>query len=282
MTVRNSSSAGGAVAGGVAGIARSSALTAMRAELGVVVALLAAVGLAWWSTADRMAGMDAGPGTALGSLGWFIGVWATMMAAMMLPSLAPTAAVFAVSVRRRLDRVLLFVGGYLLVWCVAGIGAYGLFELARSLFAGSLAWHRGGDWLAAGVLAGAGLYQLTPLKRTFLSRCRDSWRSPNTATQDERPGALGLGLRNGGWCLGCSWALMAALFALGVMSLAWMGLIALLVVFEKVGPSERAARLAAAGLLVLLAVAILAVPHEVPGFVVPGSPDSPHNMTMMG
>ena len=68
-------------------------LVAMRAELGIVAALLAAAGLAWWLTADRMAGMDAGPGTALGALGWFTGVWAMMMAAMMLPSLAPTAAV---------------------------------------------------------------------------------------------------------------------------------------------------------------------------------------------
>jgi hypothetical protein len=67
-------------------------LAAMRTELGVVATLLAAAGLAWWSTAERMAGMDAGPGTALGSLSWFMGVWAMMMAAMMLPSLAPTAA----------------------------------------------------------------------------------------------------------------------------------------------------------------------------------------------
>ena len=120
--------------------------------------------------------MDAGPGTALGSVGWFTGVWATMMAAMMLPSLAPTAAVFAASVRRELSRVLLFAGGYLLVWSVAGIGAYGLFELGRSLFAGSLAWHSGGRWLAAGVLALAALYQLTPLKRAFLLRCRSPLR----------------------------------------------------------------------------------------------------------
>jgi Predicted metal-binding integral membrane protein (DUF2182) len=115
----------------------SSPLTVLRAELGIVAALLAAAGLAWWFTVDRMAGMDAGPGSALGSVGWFTGVWATMMAAMMLPSLAPVAAVFATSVRRELSRVLLFAAGYLLVWSVAGIAAYGLFELGRSLFAGS-------------------------------------------------------------------------------------------------------------------------------------------------
>src|SRR5439155_965656 len=112
----------------------------------MVAALLAAAGMASWATADRMAGMEAGPGTALGCVAWFSGVWATMMAAMMLPSLAPTAAVFAALVRRELSRVLLFAGGYLLVWSVAGIGVYGLFELGRSLFAGSLAWHSGGRW----------------------------------------------------------------------------------------------------------------------------------------
>jgi predicted metal-binding membrane protein len=251
-----------------------SPFTAMRTELGIVAALLGAAALAWWSTAERMAGMDAGPGTALGSVGWFTGVWATMMAAMMLPSLAPTAAVFAASVRRELGRVLLFAGGYLLVWSVAGLGAYGLFELGANLFGGSLAWHSGGRWLAAGVLALAALYQLTPLKRAFLMRCRSPLGLLDSSWQDTRPGAIVIGLRNGGWCLGCSWALMAALFALGVMSLTWMALVAVLVALEKVGPWRRGARLATAGVLVVLAAAILAVPHELPGFVVPGSPTS--------
>ena len=91
-----------------------------------------------------------------------------------------------------------------------------------------------------------------------------------------------MGLRSGGWCLGCSWALMAALFALGVMSLTWMALIAGVVAVEKVGPWGRAARVATAGVLVVLAVAILAVPHDVPGFVVPGSSGSMHAMRAMG
>jgi predicted metal-binding membrane protein len=257
-------------------------VAAMRTELRTVAALLAAAGLAWWSTADRMAGMDAGPGTALGSVGWFTGVWATMMAAMMLPSFAPSAAVFAATVRRELSRVLLFACGYLLVWSVAGVGAYGLFELGKSLFAGSLAWHTGGRLLAAAVLALAALYQLTPYKRAFLLRCRSPLRSLDTSRQNTRLEALVMGMRNGGWCLGCSWALMAALFALGVMSLTWMGLIAVLVALEKIGPWARGARLTTAGVLVVLAVAILAVPHEVPGFVIPGSPASPQMMKAMG
>lgn len=261
---------------------RNSPLTAMRTELGIVAALLAAAGLAWWSSAERMAGMDAGPGAALGSLGWFTGVWATMMAAMMLPSLAPAAAVFAASVRRELSRVLLFAAGYLLIWGGAGIGAYGLLDLGKSLLAGSLAWHSGGRWLAAGVLVLAALYQLTPPKRAFLSRCRGGERSPDTSSQGTVSGALAMGLRNGRWCLGCTWALMAALFALGVMSLSWMAVIAVLVAFEKIGPWPRGARLTTAGTLVVLATAILVVPHEVPGFVVPGSPAAPHAINAMG
>jgi predicted metal-binding membrane protein len=275
-------SATGEVVGVGVGRVSFSPLTAMRTEFGMVAALLAAAGLAWWSTADRMAGMDSGPGSALGSVGWFTAVWATMMAAMMLPSLAPTAAVFAAFVRREFSRVLLFAGGYLLVWSVAGIGAYGLFELGKSLFAGSLAWHSGGRWLVAGVLALAALYQLTPLKRSFLLRCRSPQRLLDTSWQNTRPGALVIGLRNGGWCLGCSRALMAALFALGVTSLTWMGLIAVLVALEKVGPSERGARWTSAGVLVVLAAAVLAVPHEVPGFVVPGAPASLHMVKTMG
>jgi predicted metal-binding membrane protein len=260
----------------------SSPLTAMRTELGIVAGLLAVAALAWWSTAERMTGMDAGPGTALGSLGWFTGVWATMMAAMMLPSLAPAAAVFAASVRRELSRVLLFAAGYLLVWGVAGIVAYGLFELGNDLFAGSLAWNGGGRWLAAGVLTLAALYELTPPKRVFLSRCRGAERILDSSSQGTRPGAFAIGLRNGGWCLGCTWALMAGLFALGVMSLAWMGLIAVLVALEKIGPSARGTRLATAVTLVVLAAAILTVPHDVPGLVVPGSPANPHAMKAMG
>ncbi len=256
--------------------------TAVRAEPGMVAAVLTAAGLAWWSTIDRMAGMNAGPGTDLGALGWFTGVWAVMMAAMMLPSLAPTAAVYAALVRREPSRVLLFAGGYLLVWSAAGVLAYELFELGKSLFAGALAWQGGGRWLAACVLMLAALYQLTPFKHAFLTRCRSPLQFLQATWSEDRLGAFAMGLRNGGWCLGCSWALMAALFAVGVMSLTWMALIAGLVALEKVGPWGRAAKMATAGVLVVLAVAILAVPRDVPGFAVPVSPNAMHTMKAMG
>lgn len=259
-----------------------SPLRAMRSEPAIVAALLAVGGVAWFWTAQRMAGMDGGPGTPLGSLGWFTGIWVTMMAAMMLPSLAPTAAVFSATARRDGSRILLFAAGYLLVWSVVGLAAYGLFELGSSLFAGTLAWHRGGRWLVASVLLVAALYELTPAKRAFLSRCRGSLPFSSASRKATRGDAFALGARSGGSCLGCTWALMAALFALGVMSLAWMGMIAALVAIQKIGPWGRGARLASAAILVLLAVAILLVPHEIPGFVVPGSPAAPSMEKMMG
>ncbi|MGH9206767.1 MAG: DUF2182 domain-containing protein, partial [Acidimicrobiales bacterium] len=73
----------------------------MRSRLGVVSLLLLGAGVAWWSTVARMSGMDAAPGTGLGTLGWFTGVWVVMMAAMMVPSFAPTAAVYATLTHRR-------------------------------------------------------------------------------------------------------------------------------------------------------------------------------------
>jgi predicted metal-binding membrane protein len=255
---------------------------AVGSRLGVVSVLLVVAGLAWWSTAARMSGMDAGPGTGLGTLGWFTGVWVVMMAAMMLPSLAPTAAVYANLARRHEpSRSLLFVGGYLLLWSAAGVVAYGLFELGRSLFAGDLAWSSNGRWLAGGVLALAALYQLTPLKGACLAKCRSPMRVLGERWREGRLGALAMGVRSGGWCIGCSWALMAALFAVGVMSLTWMALVAALVALEKIGPSPRLARVATATVLAALAVGIFAAPHQVPGLVVPGSPAAMHAMKAM-
>jgi predicted metal-binding membrane protein len=254
----------------------------MRVRLGLVVLLLALAAVAWWSTADRMAGMDAGPGTDLGALGWFLGVWVVMMAAMMFPSLAPTVALYARMTRRRApDRALLFTSGYLLVWGAAGLVAYGLFELGRSLFSGDLAWHGGGRWFAAGVLAVAALYELTPLKDVCLAKCRSPVGFLVGTWRDGRFGALEMGSRHAGWCLGCCWALMAALFALGVMSLIWMAFIAALIALEKIVPWRRAVMWGTTAVLLALAVAVLAAPDAVPGLVVPGSHSAMHAMNAM-
>jgi predicted metal-binding membrane protein len=243
-----------------------------------VAALLATAAVAWWWTAKQMAGMDAGPGTGLGTLGWFTGSWAVMMAAMMLPSFAPTVAAYVAMERRRW---LPFVAGYVLVWTAVGVVAYAVFELGKAAVGSELEWHSGGRWLSAGIVALAAAYELVPLKRICLTRCRGQLGDGDAGSSEGWPAALAIGARSGVWCIGCSWALMAALFALGVMSLTWMALIACVVALEKLGPWPRVARLATAAVLGALAAGIIAAPHDVPGLVVPGG-SAIHAMSAMG
>lgn len=246
------------------------ALAAVRGRLALVALLVGLAVAAWLWTADRMTGMDAGPGTGLGALGWFLGVWVVMMAAMMLPSVAPTVALYSSMTRRRGPaRPLLFTGGYLLVWGAAGLAAYGLFALGHDALGPELAWDAGGRLLAGGVLLLAALYELTPLKDACLSRCRSPLGFLVGSWRDGARGALEMGARHGAWCLGCCWALMAALFALGVMSLAWMALVAALIALEKTLPWRRAATWTVTALLLLLAGLVLVAPHSLPGLTVP-------------
>lgn len=260
----------------------AAAFVAIRTRLALVALLLVLDGVAWWSTVDRMAGMDAGPGTYVGALGWFLGVWVVMMAAMMFPSLSPTIALYAKMTRRRgASRPLLFASGYLLVWGAAGLGGYGLFVLGRDLFGGDLAWHTGGRWFAGGVLAVAAVYELTPLKNVCLAKCRSPLGFLVGSWRDGPLGALEMGARNGAFCLGCCWALMAALFALGVMSITWMAFVAALIALEKTLPWRRVVTWGTAAILLALAIAVVASPRDVPGLVVPGSHSAMNAMHAM-
>lgn len=241
-----------------------------RGELGVAACAVAVAAGAWALTAERMSGMDTSPGAALGGLGWFAISWLLMMAAMMLPAVLPAVAA---CVRRagHPGAAGRFVAGYLAVWLAAGLVAYAAVEAIRSLSLGFLAWDHAGRYLAAGMIGAAGLYQLTPAKDACLRRCRDRLR----ILRDRRRDALGIGIEHGGFCVGSSWALMAALFALGVMSVAWMAVVAALIAGERLLP--RPAPLVVALVLVGLAVSIALVPGDVPGFTVPGS----HSHAMM-
>lgn len=248
------------------------AFSAARARLALVAILVALTALAWWLTAARMVGMDAGPGSDLGAVGWFLGIWAVMMAAMMLPSLAPTVALYGrMTDERDWTRPLLFAGSYLLVWAAGGLVAYGLFRVGKSVLGDDLAWRSGGQFAAGGVLAVAALYELTPPKHLCLAKCRSPLGLLLSTWRDGRLGALEMGSRHATWCVGCCWALMAALFALGVMSLTWMALVAALIAIEKTLPWFRVATWGTATVLLALAVAVVAAPHGVPGFVVPGA-----------
>jgi predicted metal-binding membrane protein len=242
-------------------------LTAWAVPVGTLGLVAAAC---WAVTVQRMQGMDMGPGTNLGSLGWFAAVWITMMAAMMLPSLSPMAVAVAAGGRRigSVARTAAFATAYLLPWAAYGAIAYGLVEGTRSLDpgVGLLEWGRGGRYAAGGVILAATLYELTAAKSTCLRRCRDA------RLLRRRRGVVGaalMGVEQGAFCVGCSGALMAALFALGVMSLAWMLLIAALVALEKLLPWQLAATGATAALLGVLGVAVVVVPDRVPWLTVP-------------
>ena len=248
------------------------AFAAARGRLGLIALLIALAALAWWASAERMAGMDDGPGTALGALGWFLGVWLVMMAAMMFPSVAPTVALYARMARRRSPAApLAFTGGYVLAWTAAGVLAYGLVALGRELLSGQLAWDGAGRWVAGGTLLVAAAYELTPYKDVCLSKCRSPLGFLLGSWREGLRGAVEMGARHGAWCVGCCWALMASLFALGVMSLAWMAFVAALIALEKtVTRGGRAATHATALILLVLGVAVIAAPDSVPGLTIPG------------
>ena len=156
---------------------------------------------------------------------------------------------------------LLFTGGYLAVWTGYGLLAYGVFRLVTSFDIGSLGWNRGGPYAAGVVIVAAGLYELTPLKRLSLRRCRSGPHGGN---------AFGNGLAHGLDCVGCSGALMAVLFVLGVMSLVWMAVVAVAIFAEKVLPRGRQLVPAFAVALFALGVWVAVSPASVPALTEPG------------
>ena len=245
-----------------------------------VLALVLAFAVAAWLVADaRMVGMDAGPGTDPGTLGFYVSTWVAMMAAMMLPSAAPTVSVYAMVGRRRRTAgagasVAAFVGGYLLTWLAFGLAAYAFFEIVRSLDLDALDWDRGGPWVAGAVVALAAGYQLTPLKDACLRHCRNPLGFVMGSWREGRSGALAMGIHHGAWCVGCCWALMAALFAVGVMSVAWMAFFAFLVAAEKLIPWGRVLNLAIVVILLALAIGVALSPGDVPGLTLPDSPQA--------
>jgi predicted metal-binding membrane protein len=241
------------------------ALALPASLLGVGLLTLAA-------TIYLMDGMISGPGAKLGQIGWFIGVWVLMMAAMMLPSVAPMALTFARVTGERSKKgqaafvpTWIFILGYFAAWTAFGLAAYAIDHFVRSLDIAWLALDREGPMVTGVAIAAAGIYQLTPFKRA----CLVHWRSPLDffleSWREGPGGALLMGLHHGLYCVGCCWGLMLVLFALGVMSLFWMAVIAVLIFSEKVlhvGP--RLAPVIGAA-LIAVGVWIAVAPASVPG-----------------
>ena len=255
-------------ASGAGGLAP--AFAAARTRLGLIALLFGLAAVGWWWTAGEMQGMDGGPWTDLGTLAWFAGVWIVMMAAMMFPSVAPTVALYSSMTKSRSPVApLLFTSGYLVAWTSVGVFAFGVAVVGDRIAGDVLAWDRAGRWIAGVTLLGAAVYELTPLKDVCLGKCRSplgfllgSWRGGHF-------GALEMGARHGAWCIGCCWALMASLFALGVMSLGWMAFVAGLIAFEKLIPWRRSATYVTAAILLVLGVLMIAAPDAIPGLTVP-------------
>ncbi len=232
--------------------------------------LFVLAGVGWWWTLGQMRGMDAGPWSSLGTFGWFLGVWIVMMAAMMLPSVAPTIALYArMSSQSRLTPVM-FTSGYLMTWAGAGVVAFMVSIVAGRTVGGDLEWESTGRLLTGTTLVAAAAYELSPLKNVCLGKCRSPLGFLLGSWREGWAGALSMGARNGAWCVGCCWALMAALFALGVMSGIWMAVVAGLIAAEKTLPWRRTATYGTALLLLALGVLVLVAPDAVPGLTVPG------------
>ena len=260
-----------------------------RRRVALVAVLLALAAVAWLVTGDRMSGMDAGPNTDPGTLGFYVSTWVVMMAAMMFPSISPMVSVYArLNTGRResgrsapVGATVAFVAGYILTWTVAGLVGFAIVKIARSLSIDALSWDSAGPYVAGGVIVAAAVYQLTPLKDVCLTRCRGPLTFLIRHWRDGRLGALRMGVVHGGWCVGCCWALMAALFALGVMSLTWMVLIAALIAVEKMLPWKRVANVGVAACLVALGLAVAFVPGHVPGLTEPDSAQARGSMMNM-
>jgi predicted metal-binding membrane protein len=210
------------------------------AKTAALAVTLGFAGASWIVAVRQMDGMDMGGATELGSFAFFVALWVSMMAAMMLPGAAP-AVLRRVHASGRLRDVLFFVGSYLAVWTLVGVVVYAVYRPPGSVAAGAVA-------------IAAGIYEFTPLKQHCRRRCRESVRS---------------GFEFGRYCVGSSIGLMLMLVALGVMSVTWMFVIALLVLVQKLLPLKATIDVPLALAIVGLGILIIIAPSSVLGLMPP-------------
>ena len=231
-----------------------------------------ALGLAAWIAAlILMADMDQGPGTPLHDFPTYLVGWIIMLTAMMLPSEILYVRVYAALLDdrtrtsgTRFASMAAFISGYGLAWIAYGIIAFLLDAAIRQIADDRITWSQGGPTLAGSVMVAAGIYQISNVKQACLSHCRTPlsffarhWRAGPL-------GSLHMGLRHGLVCVGCCWALMAVMFAVGAMSLIWMGLLTLVMFAEKVLPRGNRLALPIAVILWAMGVWIAVSPDTAP------------------
>jgi predicted metal-binding membrane protein len=215
--------------------ARYSDRLTTAAVLTVTLGLSAAC---WLISIEEMRGMNMGVSTRLGSFASFAAVWVTMMAAMMLPGATP-AVLRHIRGGRSVHTAPVFTAGYMAVWATVGVVVYAFYQPHGTVVAGM-------------IVIAAGIYELTPLKQHFRRECGEKQRS---------------GLVFGLDCVGSSVGLMAILVVLGLMSVTWMAVIAVVVVAQKFLPVRALIDVPLALAIVGLGIVILAVPTSVPGLI---------------
>jgi predicted metal-binding membrane protein len=229
----------------------------------VAAGLLAAAAASWVVVAVQAGGMTSAPGTMGLSAAAFLGLWAVMMAAMMLPGLAPIGALYAGEGPGTATRAAGLVSGYLIAWA-----AFGLIALVGSIAAARLADRSdsAATWVGGALLVAAGAYQLSPLKDRCLAVCRSPLHLLMRAGTYRGPlRHLRAGVYHGAYCVGCCWSLMLALLVLGVMDLRWMAAFAVGIVLEKTWRHGRRVALLMGVALVVLGLLAPWHPGIVPG-----------------
>jgi predicted metal-binding membrane protein len=219
-------------------------------------------GLAWLVTAGEARTMGARPGTMDMAFPFFVTMWAAMMAAMMLPAIGPMATARALAAERRTARIpgaLAFGVGFLLPWAAYGVLAFLALLGTERLVETSPEAAR---WLGVGIFAVTGLYQFSPWKLRALWHCRAPM---HTTAQPGLLGALSGGIRDGAICVGCCWAFMAILLAVGVMNLPAMVGLAAVIFAEKILPRPRLIASLAGAVFLALAVVAAFEPLLLPG-----------------
>jgi predicted metal-binding membrane protein len=224
----------------------------------VLIALLMLTALTWayvlWLTTHMAPGMSMGamaPRVRLWTgpdLLFGFGMWAVMMAGMMLPSAAPMILLYARVGRQAAAQAKpfaatgWFAGGYLLAWASFSVFAALLQALLTRATLLTPAMASTNDVMGGLILIAAGIYQATPLKDRCLANCRAplAFIQRHGGFQRRAWPSLGLGMRHGLYCIGCCWALMLLLFVGGVMNLVWIASLAALVLLEKTMSDGRA------------------------------------------
>lgn len=212
---------------------------ALVTAVGWLVLVSMSAGMASPAVAVLMPKLHQPSGVGFGEV---FAMWAAMAAAMMAPATGPSLSAYLALARRRdpqrnaLPTGAGFFVGYMAAWLgYAAVGAAAQWLLVGAALLAPMG-ASASTWLSAGILAVAGLYQLAPLKRACVTRCRNPLLQLMSGWRDGLGGALRLGLGQGSYCVGCCWALMALMFVVGVMNLVWMAVLTVFLLGEKLVP----------------------------------------------